>query len=49
LLLSYIADNWSHEKLHLGEYLIAKAAEEGVGKSLLGVFLVILEQVHKKS
>ena len=26
LLLSYIADNWSHEKLQVGEYLIAKAA-----------------------
>lgn len=45
LLLQYIADNWNHEKLKVGEYLIAKAAEEGFDKSLLGVFLPILELV----
>ena len=45
LLLSYIADNWLNEKLHLGEYLISKAAEDGTDKSLLGVFLPILETV----
>lgn len=45
LLLQYIADNWNHEKLRVGEYLITKAASEGLEKSLLGVFLPILEIV----
>lgn len=49
LLLSYIADNWSHEKLQVGEYLVAKAAQEGSDRALLGVFLPILERVHQKT
>jgi hypothetical protein len=46
LLLSYIADNWTHEKLQVGEYLVAKAAQEGSDRTLLGVFIPILERVH---
>ena len=46
LLLQYVADNWNHDKLKVGEYLIAKTAEEGLDKSLLGVFLAILEVVQ---
>lgn len=49
LLLSYIADNWSHEKLQVGEYLVAKAAQEGSDRALLGVFIPILERVHLKT
>lgn len=48
LLLQYIADNWNHEKLQVGEYLISKASEEGIDKSLLGVFLPILEAVSNR-
>jgi hypothetical protein len=43
LLLQYIADNWTHEKLQVGEYLIAKAASEDTCRIMLGVFLPILE------
>lgn len=48
LLLQYVAEYWNHDKLHVGEYLITKASEEGIDKSLLGVFLPILEVVQTK-
>jgi len=34
--------------LQVGGYLIAKAAQDDIGKSLIGVFLPILEVVNKK-
>lgn len=39
LLLTFISDNWIREKVHLGEYLIQKAASE---LTLLAVFLPII-------
>ena len=44
LLLSFISDNWMKEKVHLGEYLIQKAAKE---LTLLAVFLPIIQVVGK--
>lgn len=39
LLLVYIKENWTKEKIHLGEYLIQKATKD---LGLLAVFLPII-------
>jgi hypothetical protein len=44
LLLKFISDNWVKDKVHLGEYLIQKAAKE---LHLLAVFLPIIEFIGK--
>jgi len=49
LLLQYVADNWNHPKLKVGEYLFTKAADEGVGKALIGIFLPLLETLKTRS
>ncbi|CDW71353.1 dna-dependent protein kinase catalytic subunit [Stylonychia lemnae] len=46
LLLSYIAENWNHFKLNVGEYLIIKAKDE---PSLYAVFIPILEKLSQKT
>jgi hypothetical protein len=48
LLLQYVADNWNHPKLKVGEYLFTKAADEGVGKALIGIFLPLLETLKTR-
>ena len=40
LLLIFISENWTKEKVHLGEYLIQKATKD---LGLLAVFLPIIE------
>ncbi len=46
LLLQYIADNWSRDKVHVGEYLVQKA---GIQMELLAVLIPIVEYVSNKT
>ena len=45
LLLKYISENWTKDKVHLGEYLIQKATKD---LGLLAVFLPIIEFTKEK-
>ena len=46
LLLQYIAENWSRDKVHVGEYLVQKA---GIQMELLAVLIPIVEYVSNKT